>query len=291
MSRLILFITFFTLNIYAQENSILDIEVIKTFAKKDSLKKDSIKTHVLNTKWNNNTFNPYKNENVQFPFHLKFYDVFYASPVSKENVITSRYGWRWGRAHNGIDIDLISGENVAAMLDGKVRYVGYHSGHGRTIIIRHYNGLETVYAHLSAYNVKENEIVSKGQVIGTGGRSGNARGSHLHLETNYIGIPINPEYLFSFDESYKIKRLDFWITKDWVTPYLHNSYRESDFVYFDSYEEAKNSKGLQQKIYVIKPGDTLYLISRKYNVPISKICQANSIRRSSTLRIGQKLVL
>jgi murein DD-endopeptidase MepM/ murein hydrolase activator NlpD len=291
MSRLFIIIILISFNLKAQENHVLDLEEIKAFAKKDSLRKDSIKTSVLNTKWTNSIFMPFKEQEVQFPFKLEFNDVFYASPVSKNNVITSRYGWRWGRQHKGIDIDLISGDKVMAMLDGKVRYVGYHSGHGKVVIIRHFNGLETVYAHLSKYNVKENETVTKGQVIGEGGRTGNARGSHVHLETIYKGNYINPEYLFSFDEDQKIKRLTFWITKEWATPYLHNSKKPSDFVYYDTLEEAINHKDIDQKIYVVKPGDTLYDISKKYKIPISSLCHANSISTESTLRIGQELVL
>ena len=291
MCRLLILLLFFSINVNAQEASVFDLKAIRAFAKKDSLRKDSIKTSILNTKWNNNIYNPYKNEEIQFPFLLEFNDIFYASPISKENVITSRYGWRWGRAHKGIDIDLISGEDVLTMFDGKVRFVGYHSGHGKTVIVRHYNGLETVYAHLSKYSVKINDTVVKGQSIGKGGRTGNARGSHVHLEAIYKGNYINPEYLFSFDENRKIKKLAFWITKDWVTPYFHNSRRPSEFVYFDTYEEAKQSKGIEQKIYVVKRGDTLYDISRKHNISISRICKANAIRKSSTLKIGQQLVL
>jgi murein DD-endopeptidase MepM/ murein hydrolase activator NlpD len=287
---LIIFL-FLSISMTAQKQSFLNLDSIKAYAEKDSLIKDSLKQVFLIEKWDNKTFNPYKEETFKFPFNLEFNDVFYTSPINKENVITSRYGWRWGRAHRGIDIDLITGDEVFAMLDGKVRYIGYHAGHGRVIIIRHYNGLETVYAHLSRYEVKVNETVTKGQIIGKGGRTGNARGSHIHLETMFKGQHINPEYLFSFDDDRKIKRLSFWITRDWVTPFLHNSKRESKFVYFDSYEESKNAEGIQQKIYVVRKGDTLYDISRKHNIPIYKICKTNSIKSRSTLKIGQKLVL
>jgi len=291
MSRLFIIIILISFNLKAQDNPILDVEAIKAFAIKDSLKKDSIKTSILQTKWENSIFMPFNKEELQFPFKLEFNDVFYASPVSRNNVITSRYGWRWGRQHRGIDIDLISGDNVMSMLDGKVRYVGYHSGHGKVIVIRHFNGLETVYAHLSEYNIKENEMVTKGQVIGKGGRTGNARGSHVHIETIYKGNYINPEYLFSFDDYHKVKRLNFWITKKWATPYLHNSRKPSELVYYDTLEEAINHKDIDQKIYVVKRGDTLYDISRAYNIPISSLCDANSISTKSTLKIGQKLIL
>lgn len=291
MFRILFVLLAFSFNTNAQQSSIINLDSIKAFAKKDSLRKDRIKKSFLSEKWDNKIFNPYINARTEFPFQLIFDDIFYASPVSQKNVITSRYGWRWGRAHKGIDIDLVTGDSVKAMLDGKVRYVGYHSGHGKAIIIRHYNGLETVYAHLSKSLVKLNQTVTKGQVIGKGGRTGNARGSHVHLETLYKGNYINPEYLFSFDEERRIKKLSFWITQDWVTPYFHNSKRPSEFVYFNTIEEAKNSKGLKQKIYVVRRGDTLYDISRKYNISISRICKANAIEKNNTLKIGQELVL
>jgi murein DD-endopeptidase MepM/ murein hydrolase activator NlpD len=291
MKKLFILIFFFALQATAQQKPFINLDSIKAFVERDSLRKDSIKQHYLSTHWDNKRFDPYKDEMIEFPFNINFEDVFYASPIAKDYVITSRYGWRWGRAHKGIDIDLITGDEVYAVLDGKVRYVGYHSGHGRTVIIRHYNGLETVYAHLSRYKVKVNDIVKKGQVIAKGGNTGNSRGSHLHLETKYKGQHINPEYIFSFDDRHKINKPIFWVTKDWVTPFLHNSRRASDFVYYSSREEAESSEGIQLKVYVVKRGDTLYDISRKYNVSISRICKANSIRINSTLKIGQELVL
>ena len=84
-------------------------------------------------------------------------------------VVTSRYGWRWGRPHRGIDIDLYTGDKVMALFDGKVRYVRYVLGHGQVVVIRHDNGLETIYSHLSRQLVKPNQLVKKGEVIGKGG--------------------------------------------------------------------------------------------------------------------------
>src|SRR5690554_348152 len=147
---------------------------------------------------------------VAYPIHIQFKDSNYVSPISKKKVVTSRYGWRWGRAHKGIDIDLITGDSLYAMFDGVVRFANYSSGHGRTVVVRHFNGLETVYAHLSRYGVKENDTVVAGSYLGKGGTSGNARGSHLHLEMNYKGIPVNPEYLLDFNENNEIRSKNIW---------------------------------------------------------------------------------
>jgi murein DD-endopeptidase MepM/ murein hydrolase activator NlpD len=241
--------------------------------------------------WNTEVFNPYKNVVLNYPLQIKFKDSNYSSPISRNKVITSRYGWRKGRPHKGIDIDLITGDSIFSMFDGIVRFAKYNSGHGRTIIVRHYNGLETVYAHLSAYGVKPNDTVSSGQYIGKGGVSGNARGSHLHLVVNYKGVSIHPEYLFNFDENNTIKAKELWVTKHWTRPYLHNSKRSSKFILLKNEEEALANAIKQKKIYIVQPGDTLSKISLKNNTSIAAICKSNYLNKNAIIRIGQKLVL
>ena len=137
--------------------------------------------------WDNTKFHACQDMKVKLPFAVSFADSQYATPVQRDLVITSRYGWRGGQAHHGIDIDLVTGDQVMAMLPGKVRLVRYIRGMGNTIIIRHENGLETIYGHLSKQLVKENQWIEKGQVIGKGGTTGNARGSHLHLGSSLQG--------------------------------------------------------------------------------------------------------
>lgn len=192
--------------------------------------------------WDTSTYNPYKNEVKTYPFNIIFTDSIYTSPIKHHKIITSRYGWRNRKAHKGIDLDLVTGDDVKVMFDGKVRYVNYHSDHGKIIVIRHSNGLETSYSHLSKQLVKVNDTVSKGQVIGKGGTTGNARGSHLHLEVSFKGIYIHPEYLFDFGEKNKIRSQNIWVTKNWVTPYIHNSKRQSRISISNTYEEALQSE-------------------------------------------------
>ncbi len=241
--------------------------------------------------WNTKVFNPYKNTLVKFPIHLKFSDSTYASPIPRDKVVTSRYGWRKGRPHKGIDIDLITGDSVFAMLDGIIRFASYNSGHGRTVIVRHYNGLETVYAHLSRYAVKVNDTVRKGQLLGKGGTSGNARGSHLHLVVNYKGVSINPEYLFGFDENNTIRAQDLWVTHQWTRPHMHSSKRQSQLALILTEEEALESLKKQNKIYIVRRGDTLSKIAQRNNVSVTSICKTNFIKRNAVIKVGQKLVL
>ncbi|MFD1061836.1 peptidoglycan DD-metalloendopeptidase family protein [Winogradskyella litorisediminis] len=241
--------------------------------------------------WDNVNVNPYRNEIIQYPLYLNFTDSTFAAPVLNKNVVTSRYGWRRGRPHNGIDLDLVTGDSVAVILDGIVRLSRYSRTLGNVVIVRHYNGLETTYAHLSERHVKVNDAVLKGQVIGKGGNTGRSTGSHLHFVASYKGQYIHPEYIFDFSEEHKIRAQDIWITKEWTRASFHNSRKRSKLKLFTTEEAALASLVKTRKVYIVKSGDTLSRISNQNNVSIRSICKVNSIRKTSTLKIGQKLIL
>ncbi len=286
-----------TLTISAQKKlkNIKIAESYSKYLKNNSVKKDTLKKEFTNTcfteNWVTSQFTAYRNPNIKFPFEIVFSDTTYASPVGKKHVITSRYGWRKNRPHRGIDIDLETGDSVFSILPGKVRFAGRSTGYGKTVVIRHTNGLETVYAHLSGFKVKKNDFVQKGQVIALGGNSGRSRGSHLHLETRYKGIAINPEYVLNFKTDYKIRAKNLWVTQDWATTYYHSSKRQSKLVTLNSYEKAIAYKKRKRKVYIVKRGDTLSGIAYKNRTSISRICKTNKIRKTTTLRIGQKLII
>ncbi len=288
---------FISCHIFGQDITryVLKIDSVPNLKAQDSIhssiKKDTLLKNVMLENWDTINFNPFKHETKKLPFLITFTDSTYSAPIERKQVVTSRYGWRNRRPHRGIDIDLITGDSVFAMFDGKVRFVNYSSGHGKTVVIRHFNGLETAYAHLSKYLVNVNDTIKKGQIIGKGGTTGNARGSHLHLVVSYRGIAINPEYLFEFNSGNKIRAQNIWVTKEWVTPYMHSSKRQSDIIPLDTYEKVVANQKKQKQVYIIKAGDTLSEISSKYRIPIRRICQTNKISRTSTLRIGQKLIL
>ncbi|NNL80774.1 MAG: peptidoglycan DD-metalloendopeptidase family protein [Flavobacteriaceae bacterium] len=241
--------------------------------------------------WRNDIYNPYRDAVVKFPFQVHFEDSLYKAPILKDMVITSRFGWRRGRAHKGIDIDLVTGDEVVSVLDGIVRFSGYNTGHGRTVVVRHFNGLETTYAHLSRYAVKANDTVRKGQLLGKGGVSGNARGSHLHMVVRYKGIAINPEYIFDFGPETRIRSQELWVTRKWTSAYNHSSRQRSKLELLTSEEEALASLEKEKKIYVVKRGDTLTRIANRNGISIRSILVANNIRYNSMLKIGQKLVI
>ncbi|NND30997.1 MAG: peptidoglycan DD-metalloendopeptidase family protein [Saprospiraceae bacterium] len=279
--------------------------------------------------WNTKLFDPYKDESLEYPFHISFADEKYAAPVAGKMVVTSRYGWRNGMLHRGIDIDLESGDEVRSMLAGKVRYVKSHAGHGKTIVIRHQNGLETIYAHLSRQLVKENDIVEKGQIIGKGGTTGNARGSHLHLEVRYLGRTINPEYFFEFDEAASVRAQSLWVTHEKCDPREYSSFRKPqlEIIHRLEYPEEKPQDETltveapvveitdeapavgsgeknevtrpivrssvpgdsEEAFYTIQYGDTIYSLARKYKVKIEELCQVNGIADSFKIKVGQKI--
>lgn len=281
----------FSEDLALEDYSDLEFELNKFDFSKAVLKTDISALDIKSQYWDTDVFNPYKGFDIKFPIKLDFADSSYASPMTGTKVVTSHYGWRKGRPHQGIDIDLVTGDSVFAMLDGIVRFVNYNSGHGKTIVVRHFNGLETVYAHLSKYAVKVNDTVTHGQFLGNGGATGNARGSHLHLRVNYKGVAINPEYVFDFNDDNKIRSQEIWVTKEWATPYFHSSKKQSELELLVTEDQAIESLKKEKTIYIVKRGDTLSGISSKKNIPIKAICELNNIKKTSVLRIGQKLIL
>ncbi|MFM7565698.1 MAG: peptidoglycan DD-metalloendopeptidase family protein [Flavobacteriales bacterium] len=152
------------------------------------------------------------NENDDNPFEADFH-----LPLSKV-VVTSRYGPRSGRYHNGIDLGLKIGDTIYAMFSGKVRYAKYNDGgFGNLVILRHYNGLETFYAHMSKFLVDPNEEVRVGQPIGLGGNTGRSTGPHLHLEVRFYEGAINPEEIINFDKKF-LKKENLFVHKGLFRP-------------------------------------------------------------------------
>lgn len=113
--------------------------------------------------------------------------------------LSSPFGWRHKRYHKGVDIQLKKGDTVVSAFDGMVRLAQKKGGYGNLVIVRHYNGLETVYGHLSKIKVTEGQVVASGELIGLGGNTGRSTGPHLHFEVRFMGAPVDPQYFISFD--------------------------------------------------------------------------------------------
>ena len=239
--------------------------------------------------WDSDKVNPYKGVVVSTPFRIQFDQGTFTHPIDGYIEVTSRFGRRRRRHHRGLDINLETGDVVRSVLPGKIRFVGYSSGHGKTVVVRHANEIETVYAHLSSYGVKENDIVSEGQVIGLGGNTGRSTGSHLHLEVRYKGVCIHPEYVFNFDGSQTIRGTELWVSNAWQSPKFHSAYRKSELTPLFTKEEAVAAQKAEPKYHRVRKGQTLGHIAGRYGMGISELCRLNGISRKSILRIGQRL--
>lgn len=189
--------------------------------------------------------------------------------------ITSKFGPRRRRMHNGIDVKVYIGDTIRAAFSGKIRMVKYERrGYGKYVVIRHDNGLETIYGHLSKQLVKEDQYVEAGEVIGLGGNTGRSTGSHLHFETRFLGQAINPALIFDFEKQDIVA--DSYLFKKG-----NNRYRRSN-------SSAVATRGDAQ-YYKVRKGDSLSRISKKTGVSIDRLCKLNGITRRTTLRPNQVL--
>ncbi len=191
--------------------------------------------------------------------------------------LISKYGPRDGRFHAGMDIKLERGDTVVSAFDGKIRIARSISGYGKLVVVRHNNGLETVYAHLSKYLVNVNDEVKAGQPIGLGGRTGRASTDHLHFETRILGEHFNPSRIIDFD-NYCLKADNLAYYKD----DLGFAKKETPMVAYN--QDDKDSKYIK-----IKPGDTLYGLALKHKTSVDRICKINGIKPTKVLKVGSKL--
>jgi Peptidase family M23/LysM domain len=200
--------------------------------------------------------------------------------------ITSRFGYRRGRNHNGIDIDLVTGDTVVAAFDGKIRYAQMHEkGFGNLVIIRHYNGLETYYAHSSKLLVAPNQEVKAGEPIALGGNTGRSTGDHLHFEVRFYDNPINPEHLFNFEEQYVDDNL--LVHSGIFRPGSSKHSTKSSGHSGTGGGNSTYSVDKSSRTHKIRSGDSLYGISLKYGTTVKKLCQLNGIKETDVLSIGQ----
>ncbi len=220
--------------------------------------------------WNNDWVNPYRGQNVKLPDSLKIDVSDYFPPTLGH--VTSNFGWRRRRMHNGIDLKVQTGDTIYAAFSGKIRVRKFERrGYGYYLVVRHNNGLETVYGHLSKFLVKQDDVVKAGQPIALGGNTGRSTGSHLHFETRLMGQVINPNDIIDFNN--KVAHTD---------TYLFQSKK--------SRAVANGTIGPGGIAYHrVKSGDSLSRISKIYGVSVSQLCKLNKITPTTTLQIGQRL--
>ena len=216
-------------------------------------------------------------------------------------VITSNFGSRWGGQHKGLDIKVYIGDTIRSAFSGKVRIVRYEGGgYGKYIVIRHNNGLETIYGHLSKQLVKENQEVRAGEVIGLGGNTGRSTGSHLHFETRLCGVALNPALMFDFREQdvtgdyYAFNKATY--DSESITATRLRGKQDGSTIARENKAEdfATNDRmttGLKDQVqyHKVAKGETLDAIAKKRGVTIDKICKLNHISKTKRLRPGQIL--
>ncbi len=235
--------------------------------------------------WNQQFVNPYNAKSMALPDTMTIDLTDYCIP--HKGYITSNYGWRRSRMHRGIDIKVQTGDTIRAAFSGKIRLTKYERrGYGYYVIIRHDNGLETIYGHLSKFLVTPDQVVKAGEPIALGGNTGRSTGSHLHFETRYLGMDINPNAIFDFTN--QTLRTDFLA----FSPSRLASTGPSA-IHVDGTKYGKNkgkSTGSSGTAYYrVKKGDTLSRIAQRNGTSVSRICRLNGINKNSVLRPGQRL--
>ena len=228
--------------------------------------------------WDNEFVNAYANAVIPETYTFDLTGFCMPTPNTKINDVFG-YRPRRRRAHYGLDIKVNVGDTIRAAFDGKVRIVKNQGrrGYGKYIVIRHDNGLETVYGHLSKQIVKEDQLVRAGDVIGLGGNTGRSTGSHLHFETRFLGVAINPALMFDFEKQDVTADKYTHVFKKQPTKRTARSAAST---------AAAGGKGVY---YKVKNGDTLSKIASKQGVSVNQLCKLNGITTKTVLRIGQVL--
>lgn len=213
--------------------------------------------------------------------------------------MTSNFGRRGSRRyHYGIDIKAQTGDTIYAAFDGKVRVKRYESnGYGYYLVIRHLNGLETVYGHLSKFLVEENDFVESGKPIGLAGNTGRSFGSHLHFETRFLGKPINPNFIIDFpsktvhQEEYLVTNSSYRKTNNSSKAIITSNSPEKVSASTKSNNTESTNKYVSGEVqyHRIQKGDTLGAISKKYGTSVSTLCNLNNINSRTVLRVGKSI--
>lgn len=224
--------------------------------------------------WTNEWVNPFRGKKVDMPDSCVIDCSTFVLPMDSMTRVTSKYGPRRRRMHKGIDLKVQIGDTIRAAFDGKVRIKNFERrGYGYYLVIRHPNGLETVYGHLSKFLVGVNDIVRAGDPIALGGNTGRSTGSHLHFETRFLGQAINPADIIDFENS--IPHQDQYVFRN-----VKINGRKSNIY---------TSSNSQMVYHRVKSGDTLGKIARIYGTTVNELCRLNGLKSTSMLRIGQSI--
>lgn len=277
----------------ATENPALSIILYNNNTWRYVLSADYVRdTTVFSKHWNTATTNPYYGisaEQLPEATAIELVDSLELYHYPYKGNMSSRYGPRRGRPHQGVDLPLKTGDPIYAVFDGKVRYSAYSSsGYGNLVIVRHNNGLETYYAHLSVRDVEAGDWVVAGQQIGQGGSTGRSSGPHLHFEVRYSGQTFDPERIINFTTG-ELRRKELLLKRRHFS--IHSKFEQD----FDDEEEVAKQEEAERKAaaavqyHTVRSGDTLSGIAKKYGTTVSRLCSLNGIKSTTTLSIGRRL--
>jgi len=293
----ILFIGIFTFaspsgleaNMYAFENQLFPDEPTR----KSSADTSRISSQAYDSNWDQRQIFAYLGEPKESfsdsEIAEKIRGMNYAIPISGKI-------WRgFGKGHKGVDIDLNTGDVVAAVFDGKVRYAMYNKGgFGNLVIIRHPNGLETWYAHLSKIKVKPDDEIVAGQVIGLGGSTGRSRSPHLHLELRYRDVAIDVQKFIDLENKTLTPLVA--LGQEPVPSEIAARYSEATLLPEGSENTSSPAAQLVQEPeepaevwYRIKSGDTLSRIASRNGTTVSSLCKMNGLTTKTILKIGRSI--
>ena len=232
-------------------------------------------------------------------------------PTPEHARMSSHFGARRRRWHYGVDLAMPTGEPIYAAFDGIVRISRWNSSYGNLVVVRHFNGLETYYAHLSQRDVEAGDTVRAGQVIALCGNTGRSYGSHLHFEIRYMGKALNPEYVLDCSE-HKLLCDELVLTPAYFSKKgsSHSSPSLADLRRINqqagtadnssatvaenqqrdpSKPKPKATKSSQAKYYKVRSGDTLSKIAARNGTTVKKLCKLNGIKETTVLQIGKRL--
>lgn len=231
--------------------------------------------------------------------------------------VTSGYGYRpqFGRMHRGIDLALNTGDTVRSSYDGRVVLISNDpDGYGRYVKVKHSNGMETLYAHLSEPLVVSGQQVRAGQPLGLGGATGNATGPHLHFETRVNGTAVDPSAYFDFGtgrarQDARSPINDGGRTKSNQQQPSRKEGKKSEWRKQPSAQQPKMSRPRlkvetiasagnrnnggkpRPGTYQVRRGDTLAGIARNYGMSVGEICRLNKMSKYTPMYPGKILRL
>ena len=194
-------------------------------------------------------------------------------PITHEALVGSPYGIRSHRLHRGVDVNVIKDEPVVAAYPGEVTMSRYNTGgYGNYVLIKHPNGLETLYAHLSKRLLKVGDQVYPGDIVGLAGNSGRSSAAHLHFEIRYGEINIDPCTVIDFPH---------WTLRNGVSK-------------FSMKKAISEHRKIQAKLrnnnyYVVQQGDSQGDVANWFNISIESLCRINNLKPGVPLKAGQKL--